>query len=56
MRPAELDGNQCASGAWTGLVMELPVESLQLQLSHGDGASHGVPARFRVGNSWVLIS
>lgn len=43
VRLALLDGNQRVSGIWMELVIELPVESLelQLQLSHGGVVSYG---------------
>lgn len=43
MKLALLDGNQCVSGIWMELAIELPVESLELQLplSHGGVVSHG---------------
>lgn len=48
MRLALLDGNQRVSGVWMELVIEFPLESLELQLelSHRDVVSYGIPARF----------
>ena len=50
MRLALLDGNQRVSGVWMELVIEFPLESLELQLElrHRDVVSYGVPARFLV--------
>lgn len=50
VRLALLDGNQRVSGVWMELVIEFPLESLELQLelSHRDVVSYGVPARFLV--------
>lgn len=45
VRLALLDGNQYVSGVWMEVVIQLPIESLELhlQLSHGGGVSHSFP-------------